>query len=74
MNRDELERCDRFLKQGLTLSRETQRALVDLAMGNAAPTHPDGCGWWRGGGCDHREETEALDLGVKAALVVGPAR
>lgn len=69
MTRDEIERCDRYLRQGLTLDRELQRALVDFALGNTAPQHPDGCGWWRGGACDHREESAELDLGLKVALM-----
>lgn len=68
MTRDELERCAKFLDQGLTLDRETQKRLVLFALGNAPVTHPDGCAWWRGAGCDHREDTDALDLGVKEAL------
>lgn len=52
MTRDELERCLRYLQQGLTLDRETQLRLVEHALGGAPRNHYDGCAWWRGAGCD----------------------
>lgn len=74
MTRDELERCARYLKQGLTLDRETQQKLVDYALGTKPRVHPDGCGWWRGGSCDCAEEAPALDLRVKEALTLVEVR
>lgn len=68
MTRDELERCAKFLDQGLVLDRDTQARLVKYALGQSVRAHRDGCGWWRGGGCDCAEDAAPLDLGVKAAL------
>lgn len=70
MKRDELERCAKYLKQGLELDRETQARLVAFALGHVPRVHLDGCGWNRGGSCDCADgEHLPLDLGVKDALV-----
>lgn len=69
MTRDELERCARFLQQGLTLDRETQVRLVEEAQKHFPPRrHIDGCAWWRGAGCDCEPEQEPLDLSLKKVL------
>lgn len=54
MNRDELERCAKYLEQGLELDRHTQQRLVQTALQLAGGRrqHVDGCGWHRGEACD----------------------
>lgn len=71
MTRDELERCAKFLDQGLTLDRDQQRALVAHALGQPATPHGQGCAWFRGEVCDCRDQT-ALDLRVKETLTGAP--
>lgn len=59
MTRDELERCEKLLTQGVDLGRETVQRLVKFALGQTARTHLDGCAWWRGAGCSCCEDDEA---------------
>jgi hypothetical protein len=66
MNRDELERCARFLEQGLTLDRETQKRLVDHALGGRTQ-HRLGCAFLRGEACDCIE-AGPMDLSLKEAM------
>lgn len=59
MTRDELERIQKMLDQGLDLDRPTQVRLVLEALKRwPLRKHLDGCAWWRGAGCDCVEEPE----------------
>jgi hypothetical protein len=71
MTRPDLENLARFLKQGLTLDRETQQRLVDHALGSPT-THRQGCAFFRGEACDCLE-TGPMDLSLKSALTSEPS-